>query len=216
MASSPITSWHKDGKTMETVTDIIFLGSKITAHSEIKRCLLFGRKAMTNLDSIFTKQRHHFANKGPYIQSFGFSSSQVQMWELDCKEGWVPKNRWFQIMLLEKILESPLDCKIKQVNPKGIQPWIFIGRTNAETEAPILWPYDVKSWLIGKDPDAGKDWRQRRKDQQRMGWLYSITDSMDMNLNKLWETVTDREAWQTIVHGVTKSQTQLSNWKTIN
>ena len=129
-----------------------------------------------------TKQRHHFANKCPYGQSFGFSSSHVQMWELDCKEGWVTKNWCFQTMVLEKTLESPLDCKeIKSVNPKGIQHWTFIGRTNAETEAPILWPSGVQSWITGKDPDAGKDWKHRRKDQQKMGWLYSITNSMDMN-----------------------------------
>ena len=110
------------------------------------------------------KQTHHFADKGLCKQSDGFSSSHVQMWELYHKEGWVPKNWCFQIVVLEKTLESPLDSKeIKSVNPKRNQPWIFIGRTDAEAEAPILWPPDVKSWLIGKEPDAGKDWRQKEK-----------------------------------------------------
>ena len=110
------------------------------------------------------KQRHHFGNKGVYSQNYGVSSSHVQMWELDHKEGWVLKNWRFQIVVLEKTLERPLDCKeIKLVNPKRSQPWIFIGRTDAETDAPILWPPDAKSQLIGKDPDAGKDWGQEEK-----------------------------------------------------
>ena len=104
------------------------------------------------------KQRRHFANKGLDSQSYGFSSSHVWMWELDHKEGWAPKNWCFQIVVLEKTLESPLHSKeIKLVNPKGNQLWIFIERNDAEAEAPILWPPDAKNWLIGKDPDAGKD-----------------------------------------------------------
>ena len=156
-----------DGETMETVTDFIFLGSKITADGDcshkIKRPLLLGRKAMTNLDSVW-KSRHHFADKGPYSQSYDFSSSHVWMWELDRKEGWEPKNLCFQIVVLEKILESPFDCKeIKPVNPKGNQRWLFTGRTDAKAEASILWPPDAQSWLIGKAPDAGKDWRQKER-----------------------------------------------------
>ena len=108
------------------------------------------------------KQRHHFAKEAPYSQSYGFSSSHVQMWELDYKEGWVPKNWCFRIVVLEKTFDSPLDSEeIKPVNPKGIQSWIFIGRTNAE--ASLLWPPDAKGQLIGRDPDAGKDWRQKEK-----------------------------------------------------
>jgi len=149
------------------VIDFIFLGSKITAESdgsnEIKRCLLLGRKAMTNLDNIL-QNRHHFANKGRYSQSYVFLSSHVLMWELDHKDGWVPKNWCFWIVMLEKTFESLLDSKeIKPVNPKGYQPWIFIARTNAEAETPILWPLDEKSPLIGKDPDSGKDWGQKKK-----------------------------------------------------
>ena len=104
------------------------------------------------------KQRQYFANKGPSSQNYGFSSSHVWMWELDCKESWAPKNWCFWTVVLEKNLESPLDCKeIQPVHPKGNQFWIFTGRTDAEAEVPILWPTDVKNWLIGKDPDPGKD-----------------------------------------------------------
>ena len=110
------------------------------------------------------KQRHYFANKGPSSQSYVFSSSHVWMWELDHKESWAPKNWCFWTVVLEKTLESPLDCKeIKPVNPKGNQSWIFIGRTNAEVETPILWPPDVKNWFIGVFLNAGKDWRQEKK-----------------------------------------------------
>ena len=120
------------------------------------------------------KQRHYFANKGLSSQSSGFSSSHVWMWELDHKEGWTWKNWCFWTVVLEKTLESPLDCKkIKSVNLKGNQSWILIGRTNAEAEAPIIWPPDSKSQFIGKDPDAGKEWRQEEKgttEDEMVGW----------------------------------------------
>ena len=136
------------------------------------------------------------------------------MWHLDHKEGWAPKNWCFWTTELEKTLESALDNKeIKSVNPKGNQLWIFIGRTDAdaEAEAPILWLPDAKSRLIGKDPDAGKDWGQE-KGQQRMRWLDGIIDSMDMSLSTYREIVKDREALRAAVHGVTKSWTRLSDW----
>ena len=138
MTYGPSTSWQTDGETMETVTDYILGGSKITADGdyshEIKRCLLLGRKVMTNLGNIL-KSRHYVADNSPSSQSYGFSSSSVWTWELDCKESWVPKNWCFWTVVLEKTLESPLDCKeIKPVHPKGNQSWIFIGGTDAEVK----------------------------------------------------------------------------------
>ena len=125
-------------------------------------------------------------------QSYGFSSSHVWMWELDHKEGWMLKNWCFQTVVLEKTLKSPLDCKeIKPVNPEGNLPGGFIVRIDAEDETPILRPPDAKSQLIGKDPDARKDWRQKKKRAE----IDSITNSMDMNLSKLPKTVEDRGAW---------------------
>ena len=178
MASDSRTSWQIDGETMETMTDFIFLGSKITADGdcshEIKRHLLSWKKSYDQPRQHIKKQRHYFANKGPPSQSYGFSSSHVWMWELDYKESWALKNWCFWTVVLEKTLESPLDCKeIKAVNPKGNQSWIFIGRTDVEAETPILWPPDAKNWLIKKDPDAGKDWRQEEKgttEDEMVGW----------------------------------------------
>ena len=154
MASGPITSWQIDGETVETVKDFIFLGSKITGDSdcshEIKRRLLLGRKAMTNLESILESRDIALSTKVVMVKAMVFP---VRMWELDHKEGWVPNNWCFWTVLLDNTLESSLDSKeIKLVNPEGHQPWVFIGRTHAEAEAPILWPPDAKSWLTGKDP----------------------------------------------------------------
>ena len=138
------------------------------------------------------------------------------MWELDHKEGWALKNWCFWTVVLEKTLESPLDCKeIKPVNLKGSQPWILIGRTDVEAEASILGPPDAKSQLIGKDPDAWKDWRQKRRGQQGTRLLDSNTDSMDMSLSKLWEIVEDKVGWCATVHEVTESWTRFSDWTTI-
>ena len=148
------------------------------------------RKAKTNLGSILKKQRHYFADKGPYSQSCGFSSSNVWMSELDHKEGWAPKNWCFWIVVLEKTLESPLDGKeIKPVNPKENQLWIFIGRTDTEAEAPKFWPPDVKSQLTGKDLDAGKDWRQEEKgsaEDEMVGyhhWLHGYESELTLRDN---------------------------------
>ena len=161
-----ITSWQIDGEKVETMKDFIFLASKITVDSDSShkiKMLALWNKSYDKHRKTIKKQRHYFANKDLYSQSCDFSSSHVWIWELDCKEGWVPKNWCFQTVVL-KTLESPLDNKeIKLVNPKGNQPWIFIGRTDAGAEAPVLWSADAKSRLIGKDPDARKDWGQEEK-----------------------------------------------------
>ena len=167
MVSGPITSWQIDGETMETVR--LYFGG-------LQNHYRWWRKAMTNLDSILKSRE--IAKKSPSSQSYGFSSSHVWMWELNHKERWALKNWCFWTVVLEKTLESPLDCKeIQPVHPKGNQSWIFIGRTDAEAEAPILWPPDVKNWLIGKDPDAGKDWRWEEKgtaEDEMVGWYHQL------------------------------------------
>ena len=157
MASSPITSWQTDGETMKTVTDLIFLVSKITTDSdfshEIKRHLLLGRKSMTNLDSVLKRSIITLPTYICLVKSYAFSSCHVWMWELDYRESWALKNECFWTVVLDKTLESPLDYKeIKPVNTKGNQPWIYILRTDVEADAPILSPHDAKSWLIGKGP----------------------------------------------------------------
>ena len=135
-------------------------------------CTVPWKKGYDKTRQCIKKQRHYFSNKGPYSQSYDFSSSHEWIWELDHKEGWTLKNWCFWTVVLEKTSESPLDSKeIKPVNPKGTQPWTSIGRTDAEAEAPILWPSDVKIWLIAKDLDAGKDWRQEEKGMRWHHWL---------------------------------------------
>ena len=135
------------------------------------------------------------------------------MWELDCEESWAPKNWWFWTVVLEKTLESPLDCKeIQPVHPEGDQSWVFIGRADAEAKTPILWLPDAKSWPMMLGNTDGR----RRRGRQRMRWLDVVTDWMDMSLSKPRELVMDREAWHVVIHGVSKSQTWLSDWTELN
>ena len=202
--------------TVEAVTDFIFVGLKITADGdcshEIKRGLFLGRKATTNLDCILKSRDITLLRKVHIVKAMIFFSSHVQMWELDCKESWAPKNQCFWTVVLEKTLESPLYCKeIKPVNHKGNQSWRFIGRTDAEAEAPILWPTDA-ILFIGKDPDAGKDWRQDEEgttEDETVRWHHWLDGH---EIEQALGLVMDREAWCAAFGGVAKSQTQLSGW----
>ena len=163
------------------------------------------------------KQRHYFADKVLSSQSYGFSSSYVWMWELDHIESWASKNWCFWIVVLEKTLESPLDCKeIQLVHSKGNQSWVFIGRIDAKAETPILWPPHVKSWLNGKVPDAGRDWGQEEKgttEDEVAGWHHRL-DGHEFE----WTLGIgdDREAWHAVIHGIAKNWTQLSDWTELN
>ena len=182
---------------METVTDFIFLGSKITVDCDcshvIKRHLLLGRKAMTNPDSLLKRRDSTLLTKVHLVKAMVFPVTH--------KGSWALKNWCFWTVVLEMTLESPLDRKETQpVNPKGNQSWVFIGKT--DTEAPIFWPPNVRNWIIGKDPDAGKDWRQEEKgmtEDEMVGWHHRL---MDMSLNKFRKLMMDREAWRAAVFGL--------------
>ena len=182
MASGPITSWQIDGETVETVADFIFLGSKITTDGdcshEIKRHLLLGRKVMTNLDSILKSRDITLPTKVHLVKAMAFPVIMYGCESWTVKKAWAPKNWCFWTVVLEKTLESPLDCKeIQPVHPKGDQSWLFFGRNDAEAETSILWPPHAKSWLIGKDPDAGRDWGQEEKgttEDEMAGWHHQL------------------------------------------
>ena len=204
MASGPITSWEIDGETVE-----IFLGSKITADGdcshETKRCLLFGRKVMTNLDSIFKSRDITLSTK--VCLGYGFSSGHIWMWELDYEESWVPKNWCFWTVVLEKALESPLDCKeIQPVHPKGDQSWVFISRTDVDAETSALWPPHLKRPWCWERLKAGGEGDDRGRD----GWMASLTW-----WTRVWAS--SGSCWWTGKPGVSFSswgwkETRLSNW----
>ena len=207
---------NRRGK-VEAVIDFISLGSKIIAdgdcHHEIKT-LTPWKKSYVKFRQCIKKQRHHFADKGPHCQSYGFSSSHAPMRESDHEEGWAPKNWCFQIVALENTLESPLNCKeINPINPIGNQLWVFIGRTDAE--APTLWPPDARRQLIGKAPDVGKDWRQQEKgttEDEMVGCHYRL------NEHKFEHDLGDGEGQGSLVccsPWVENSQTWLRDWTTV-
>ena len=209
MASSPITSWQIDGETMETVRDFILGGFKITADSdcshEIKRLLLLGRKAMTILDSILKSRDTTLLTKVHIVKAIVFPVIMYgcENWTIKKAEHW---NWCLCTVVLEKTLESPWDCKeIKLVHPKGNQSWIFIGRTDAEAETPLLWPPDAKNWLTGKDPKAGKDWRQEEKGMRGSGgWMVSPTQWTWVWVSSGSWWWTGASSWPASVHGVAK------------
>ena len=221
MASGPITSWQIDGKTMETMTDFIFLGSKITADGdcshEIKRHLLLGRKAMTNLDNVL-KSKDNTLPRYSYSQSYGFTSSHVRMWELEHKEGWALNNWcfWISELWCWRRLLVPWTARrfnqsiLKEISPEYSLEGLML-RLKFQYFSHLMWRADsLENTLM-----LGKSEGRRRRGRQRTRWLDGITDSMDMNLSRLQELVMDRKAWRAAVHVAAKSRTRRRDWMTI-
>ena len=216
MASSPITSRQIDGETMEW-WETLFGGLQNHCTWWLQpwnsKTLAPWKKTYDQPRQHIKKQSHYFANKGLSSQSYGFSSSHVWMWEVDYRESWALKNWCFWTVVLEKTLESPLDCKeIQPIYTKGNQSWIFIGQTNAEAETPIVWPPDAKNWLIWKGPNPGKDWRQEEKEStedEMVGWHHQLDGH---EFEQALGVGDGQGSLAAAVHGITKSQTQLSDW----
>ena len=216
MASNPITSWKIVGETMETVTDFILGGLKITADGdcshEIKTVAPW-KKSYDKPRQHIKKQRHYFTNKGPSSQSYGFSSSHVWIWELDYKESWVLKIDAFELWCWRRLLRVPWTARrssqsiLKEISPEYSLEGLML-KLKLQYFGNLMWRTDSfeKTLMLGKIEGG------RRRGQQSMRWLDSITDMMDMSLSRLWELVTHREAWRAAAHRVSKSWTQLSDW----